>query len=128
MILEVLKNFRIQNLIEKNKNWNLLIIFVKNQNLQDMIELKEYWESLSGAGKVKFILKIVLVILLILFAIFNWQTVELHLVFTKVNVPLTVLVVLCVGVGLVISSIFDYRRFQKKDKEIKSLKKKLGEE
>lgn len=93
-----------------------------------MIELKEYWDSLTATGKAKFILKIILVILSILFAIFNWQTIELHLIFLKVQIPLTLLIVVCVGIGLIISSIFDYRRFKKKDKEIQRLKKELGEE
>lgn len=93
-----------------------------------MIELKEYWESLTGVGKVKFVLKVILVIISILFAIFNWQTIELHLVFTKIQIPLTLLIVLCVGIGLVISSMFDYKRFKKKDKEIEQLKKELGKD
>jgi uncharacterized integral membrane protein len=93
-----------------------------------MIELKEYWDSLNGIGKVKFILKVILVILSVLFAIFNWQSTELHLIFVKINIPLTLLIVVCVGIGLVISSMFDYKRFKKKDLEIQRLKKELGNE
>ena len=93
-----------------------------------MLELKEYWESLSAMGKAKFVGKIVLVILAVLFAVLNWQSVELHLVFTRITMPLTVLIMSCFAIGLVISSIFDYRRFKKKDQEIKRLKKELGEE
>jgi lipopolysaccharide assembly protein A len=93
-----------------------------------MLELEEYWKSLTVNGKIKFVAKIIVVILSILFAVFNWQTVELHLIFLKVNVPLTLLIVICVVIGLIISSIFDYRRFQQKDREIRRLKKELGEE
>jgi putative membrane protein len=93
-----------------------------------MLELKEYWESLSGMGKARFVGKIILMILAILFAVLNWQSVELHLVFARITIPLTLLIVLCVVVGLIISSIFDYRRFKKKDQEIKRLKKELGQE
>jgi uncharacterized membrane protein affecting hemolysin expression len=52
----------------------------------------------------------------------------LHLIFAKVSMPLTVLIVLCFAIGLILSSIFDYRRFKKKDKEIQELKKMLGED
>jgi uncharacterized integral membrane protein len=93
-----------------------------------MLELKEYWESLSGVGKVKFVLKIILVILATLFSVFNWQSVELHLIFTKVALPQTVLIVISMVVGLIISSIFDYRRFKKKDQEIKRLKEEMAEQ
>jgi uncharacterized integral membrane protein len=93
-----------------------------------MLELKEYWEGLTLGQKIKFIAKIVLVLFAILFAVFNWQTVELHLIFAKVSMPLTVLIVLCFAIGLILSSIFDYRRFKKKDKEIQELKKMLGED
>lgn len=90
-----------------------------------MMELKAYWESLSGVGKVKFVLKIILIILALLFTVFNWQSVEVHLVFGKVHLPQTVLIVLCMAVGFVLSSVFDYRRFKKKDLEIQALKKQL---
>jgi uncharacterized integral membrane protein len=93
--------------------------------LINRVELKEYWESLNAFGKFKFVAKIILVILTILFAVFNWQNIELHLIFVKVNVPLTVLILICFGIGLLISSIFDYRRFKVKNKEIEVLKKQI---
>ena len=91
-----------------------------------MLDLKEYWESLTGAQKFKFVLKIVLLLLGILFAVFNWQSVQLHLVFGKLHVPLTVMIVVCFSVGLITSSIFDYRRFMKKDREIEKMQKEIA--
>jgi putative membrane protein len=90
-----------------------------------MMELKAYWDSLSGFGKFKFVLKIILVILAMLFAIFNWQSVEVDLVFLKINLPVTVLILMCIVIGFILSSVFDYRRFKKKDKEIADLKKQI---
>lgn len=92
-----------------------------------MIELKEYWESLSAFGKIKFVSKILLVILAIIFAVLNWQMVELHLIFTRFELPLTVLILLCFVIGVMLSSIFDYKRFKQKNKEIEELKKKISE-
>lgn len=93
-----------------------------------MMELKAYWDSLNTVGKVKFVLKIILIILALLFTIFNWQSVEVHMVFGKVYLPLTLLIVLCIAIGFILSSIFDYRRFKKKDQEIDALKKQLIKE
>jgi uncharacterized integral membrane protein len=92
-----------------------------------MMELKAYWDSLSLPGKIKFILKIILIILALLFTVFNWQSIDVHLVFGKIHLPLTVLIVLCIAIGFVLSSIFDYRRFKKKDLEIEQLKKQLSQ-
>lgn len=92
-----------------------------------MIDLKEYWESLSPSGKIKFVSKIILVILAIIFAVLNWQMVELHLIFIRFELPLSVLILLCFVIGVILSSIFDYRRFMQKNKEIEELKKKISE-
>lgn len=90
-----------------------------------MMELKAYWENLTTMGKVKFVSKIILGIIAFLFAVFNWQSTELHLVFLKLELPLTILILICVAIGFVLSSVFDYKRFKKKDEEIASLKKEL---
>jgi uncharacterized integral membrane protein len=90
-----------------------------------MMELRDYWESLSIGGKIKFVLKIILGVLAFLFALFNWQSTVLHLVFLKLELPLTILILLFGGIGFVLSSVFDYRRFKKKDEEIAALKKEL---
>jgi uncharacterized integral membrane protein len=90
-----------------------------------MMELREYWDNLTVGGKIKFVLKVILGILAFLFALFNWQNTELHLVFIRLQMPLTILILAFGGIGFVLSSIFDYRRFKKKDEEIAALKKEL---
>ena len=90
-----------------------------------MLEFKEYWEKLSSIEKLKFVLKIIFGLIAFLFAVFNWQTVELHLVFGKVNLPLTILIILCFAIGFFLSSLFDYRRFKKKNNEIEKLQREI---
>jgi uncharacterized integral membrane protein len=92
-----------------------------------MIELKEYWEGLSTIGKIKFVSKVILVILAIVFAVLNWQMVELHLIFVKFELPLTVLILSCFAIGIILSSLFDYKRFKQKNREIEELKRKISE-
>lgn len=90
-----------------------------------MLDFKEYWEKLSSVEKLKFVLKIIFGLIAILFAVFNWQTIELHLVFGKVYLPLTILIILCFAIGFFFSSIFDYRRFKKKNNEIEKLQREI---
>lgn len=90
-----------------------------------MLDFKEYWEKLSSVEKLKFVLKIIFGLIAILFAVFNWQTLELHLVFGKVYLPLTILIFICFIVGFFLSSLFDFRRFNKKNIEIERLERQI---
>lgn len=87
--------------------------------------MKEYWNDLNSGQKTKLILKITLGILALIFAIRNWQSTSVVLVFFKMNLPLTVIIVLCLAIGFALASIFDYRKFKAKNKEISELKSKV---
>ncbi len=87
--------------------------------------MKEYWNDLTNGQKTKLILKIVLVILALIFAIRNWQSVNVHFVFFSSQIPITLIIVLSGAIGFGMASIFDYRKFKVKNKEITELKTKL---
>lgn len=87
--------------------------------------MKEYWNDLSSSQKTKLIIKILLGILVLIFAIRNWQSTPVVLVFFKMNLPLTIIIVLCIAIGFAAASVFDYRKFKAKNKEISELKSKI---
>ena len=51
--------------------------------------------------------------------------VNVNLLITTVRIPITLLIVLSLAGGFGLATLFDYRKFKKKDKEIKSLKAQL---
>ncbi len=87
--------------------------------------MKEYWNDLSGGQKTKLILKIILGIFALTFVLRNWQSVTVIPVFFKIQMPLTLVILLSIGIGFALSSIFDYKKFKIKNKEIADLKAKL---
>lgn len=87
--------------------------------------MKEYWAGLTTAQKTKYIVSGVAGILVLIFAIQNWKLTEVHLLFATVRVPKTLLIVISIAGGFGLATLFDYRKFRKKDKEIQSLKNRL---
>ncbi len=87
--------------------------------------MKEYWNNLNATQKTKLVLKILVGLLALIFAIRNWQSVEVILVFFSMKIPLTLVILMCVGIGFALASVFDYRKFRAKNKEILELKQKL---
>ncbi len=87
--------------------------------------MKEYWNDLSSSQKTKLIFKLILGLFALIFAIRNWQNTEVVLVFFKMQLPLTIIIVLCVAVGFALASLFDYKKFRVKNKEIEELKIKF---
>lgn len=87
--------------------------------------MKEYWKNLNTSQKTKLVLKILVGLLALIFAIRNWQSVEVIFVFFSMKIPLTLVIIMCVGIGFALASVFDYRKFREKDKEILELKQKL---
>jgi uncharacterized integral membrane protein len=85
----------------------------------------EYWLGLSTWKKVKWISMLILGILVFVFAVINWQIVEVDFIFFRIKISITLLIVACLAVGYGLSTIFEYRTFKKKDEEIKALKSKL---
>jgi uncharacterized integral membrane protein len=87
----------------------------------------EYWESLSGLKKVKLIATIILSIFVITFAIVNWQEIEVEFIFFRVKMYITLLVIICLSLGYLISSLFEYKYYNQKQKEISALQAELAE-
>lgn len=87
--------------------------------------MKEYWNDLSLSRKIRLIFTILIGICAIIFAARNWKDTEVILVFLKIQMPLTLVIVLSSAIGFAIASLFDYRKFKVRDQEIIRLKKEL---
>lgn len=88
--------------------------------------MKEWWDDLSSSQKFKYIISAVLGILVLIFAIVNWKIVPVNFLIITVRIPITLLIVLSLAGGFGLATLFDYRKFRKKDKEINSLKAQLS--
>lgn len=84
--------------------------------------MKEYWQELSGWQKTVLVLKVIFIVLGILFVVQNWQKIEVSLVFAKVEVPVTLLMLISGILGYMLSSFFNFKKLRAKDKEIKGMK------
>lgn len=87
----------------------------------------EYWESLSGFKKVKFILTIILSIFVITFAVVNWKEIEVEFIFFRLKMYVTLLIIICLSLGYLISSLFEYKYYNQKQKEVLALQAELAE-
>jgi len=88
--------------------------------------MKEFWNELTLVQKVKYILSAIAFILVTIFAVLNWKPTEVHLLFTRVLISKTLLIVISIAGGIGISTLFSFRKLRKKDKEIKQLKSQLN--
>lgn len=89
--------------------------------------MKEFWSTLSLWKKIKFVLSVILGIYVLLFALVNWQEAEINFILFKVQISITLLILVCLVVGYLVSNIFDYKKYKVKDLEIKNLKSQLEE-
>jgi uncharacterized integral membrane protein len=87
----------------------------------------EYWESLSGLKKVKLIATIILSVFVIVFAIVNWQEIEVEFIFFRLKMYVTLLIIICLSLGYLISSLFEYKYYNQKQKEVLALQSELAE-
>ena len=87
----------------------------------------EYWESLSGLKKVKLVATIILSVFVITFAIVNWQEIEVEFIFFRLKMYVTLLIVVCLLLGYLISSLFEYKYYNEKQKEVLALQAELSE-
>ena len=85
----------------------------------------DYYKSLPTAGKIKFVVNIVLGIIGVVFATLNWTSQEIHMVFFKAHAPLSILIIFSMIAGYAVSSLVNYRKFQDKEKQIEALQKEL---
>lgn len=85
----------------------------------------EYWESLSGFNKVKFVATIILSIFVFIFAIVNWKEIEVEFIFFRLKMYITLLIIICLSMGYLISSLFEYKYYNQKQKEVLALQAEL---
>lgn len=89
--------------------------------------MKEFWFLLSPWKKFKFILSILVIIFVIIFAIINWQETEIKFIFFKIKISITLLIIVCLVAGYLTSTLFDYRKHRIKEREIVKLKAKISQ-
>ena len=87
--------------------------------------MEKYWKVLSTQDKIKFILSILAVILVVIFATLNWKEAQIHFIFKIIEVKLSVAILLSVVAGYLMSFLFSYRNLLKNNQEIERLKKKI---
>lgn len=81
--------------------------------------MSDFWERKSPMQKTKFILGIIGLVLIIVFAIANWVTIPFSLIFTTVNIPLTMLILGAMLCGYILASLTEgnYKRKARKENE-----------
>ncbi len=89
--------------------------------------MKEVWMLLTPWKKFKLIMSLLLIAYVVIFAIINWQFQSLNFIFFKLEIPMTLLVFVCLGVGYLFSTLFDYKKFKAKDAEIERLSNRIKE-
>lgn len=87
--------------------------------------MNEYWDSLSNKAKAKFIFTVIASVFALIFAMVNWKIVPVNLVFTTIDVYLTILIIACFCIGYFISSLFEYKHYNRKVQEVEALKKEI---
>ncbi len=87
--------------------------------------MKEFWDGLTKGQKIKYIVSTIAVIIGLIFAVMNWSSVEVHFILMRVDVPITLLIIFSMAAGYGLATLFDYKKFKGKNKEIKSLKSQL---
>lgn len=82
--------------------------------------MADFWERKTPMQKTKFIFSLLLIVLLIVFSIANWQNVEFNLIFTTIQMPRTVLILSCVLVGYILAAFMegmDKKKHRKQEKK-----------
>jgi uncharacterized integral membrane protein len=82
--------------------------------------MEEFWKSLKFWGKVKFVLSMIGLIFGIIFSTLNWNSLEVHLIFTKKTMPLTIVLFFAFILGIAFANLLNYQRLRRKEKEQES--------
>ncbi|MCE2743856.1 MAG: LapA family protein [Fluviicola sp.] len=88
--------------------------------------MKEYWESLNTAKRIKLISSIISIILIVIFSFQNWDKSEVNFIFFSLKVPVTLIIFAAMASGYFISSLYNFSYIKRKDKEITDLKSKIN--
>lgn len=87
--------------------------------------MKEFWQLLTPWQKIKFVISLLLAVFTGIFAVMNWQEVEINFIFFKIHLSITLLIFICLVVGYLSSMIFDYKKYREKAREITALKDEI---
>lgn len=85
------------------------------------------WTELSVWNKAKWIGILILVIFLIVFGIINNKPNTVDFIFFRLNITNIWLILVCGGVGYLVSTIFNYRKLNEKEKKIQALHQRILE-
>lgn len=88
--------------------------------------MKEYWNKLSFVEKVKLIFFAVCGLLILIFALLNWKEYDLNLIFGKVKLPVTILILISMFGGYAYAKVYGWIKSRNQDKEISYLKGELA--
>ena len=89
--------------------------------------MRDYWKTLTILKKIKFLISIILFIFMILFIFQNWKDEKINMLFFDMYVPLSLVIGISFFIGYSMSSLFNYKEINSKDKELKSLKDSIKE-
>lgn len=85
------------------------------------------WTELSVWNKAKWIGILILVIFLIVFGIINNKPNTVDFIFFRLNITNIWLILVCGGVGYLVSTIFSYRKLNEKEEKIQELHQRMLE-
>ncbi|MCR9173632.1 MAG: hypothetical protein NXI10_14110 [bacterium] len=88
--------------------------------------MKDYWNKLSFGEKAKLIFFAICGLLILIFALLNWKMYNLNLIFGKVKVPVTILILISMFGGYAYARIYSWMKSRQQDKEISYLKGELA--
>ena len=88
--------------------------------------MKDYWKKLSFGEKAKLIFFAICGLLILIFALLNWKVYNLNLIFGKVEVPVTILILVSMFGGYAYARIYSWIKARQQDKEISYLKGELA--
>lgn len=77
--------------------------------------MSDFWERKSPKQKTKFILGLLLLVLIIVFAIANWVVTPFSLIFVSFDLPLTVVILGAMVFGYIVSSFMEGSYKRKKE-------------
>lgn len=85
----------------------------------------EYWLGLTPWKKIKLTFMLIIGVIVCVFAVVNWAEIEVNFIFFRIKISITLLIVSCLAIGYGLSTVFEFRKYKKKDAEIALLKKQM---
>lgn len=87
----------------------------------------EFWPKLTLLEKVKYVSSRLGLVLLVLFCVFNWQEQIVDMIFFKMKIPLTLLIIISFILGILISFYNNYKLNSTKEEQAKIIHQKNQE-